>query len=78
MSENLFAAAPELYEALQKLVSIVVSFHEFCDSANKPCGEYGAECPISMGEWVEQSDRDALLSALAVLRKARGESKAQS
>ena len=74
---RLLAAAPEMCEALRGVLSIVDKFYEFCDNRNRPCGEYGSECPIGMGEWISKEDRATVANARTVLTKACGESEAQ-
>jgi len=62
------AEVARMRDALTAVVKIVRDFYDFHDSKTKPCGEYGVECPIGMGEWIERSDRAALASAEAALR----------
>lgn len=41
----------------------------FHDSKKKPCGEYGVECPIAMGEWFDKLERDAFEVARSALEE---------
>ncbi len=64
-----------LVESLGKMVRIVTEFHEFHDSRKKPCGEWGVECPIGMGEWISKEDRAVLIEARALASPADMEPK---
>lgn len=63
----LISEVERLREALRHLLRTVEEFHEFCNEPNRPCGQYGAECPISMGEWVDEDDLHAVAAARAAL-----------
>jgi len=62
-------AVAELAEALKAVTTDLSEFHLFCDDAKRPCGEYGVECPISMGEWIGESERATLVQAHALIAK---------
>ncbi|WP_376956450.1 Lar family restriction alleviation protein (plasmid) [Azospirillum sp. A26] len=50
-------------EALKKLVSVVEDFHSYCRDPDRPCHDPDAECPIQMGEWIDDADKAALEEA---------------
>lgn len=66
-------AAFDLLAALEALLPLVDRFHDFCDTQTDCCSDPDAECPISMGEWVERADRNAVEHARKALVAAKGE-----
>lgn len=61
------AEIEQLRGALGLAVKYLNEIEEFCADPKRPCGEYGAECPISMGEWFSRQDRAELVSIRQVL-----------
>lgn len=57
----------DLTIALEFTTKTLEEFLAFHDSKTKPCGEYGVECPISMGEWFGNSERAGIKAARAAL-----------
>ncbi len=62
--------AGELRERLTEMIGLVEDFHSFCRDSKRPCGEYGVECPISMGEWIDAEDLTKVARARASIAKA--------
>jgi hypothetical protein len=60
----------ELRERLNEAIGLVEDFHAFCRDPKRPCGEYGVECPISMGEWIDADDLAKVERARAAIAKA--------
>jgi hypothetical protein len=54
-------------EALENLEEFARGVIEFCDNPNRPCNDYGAECPIGMGEFIDEDDRNKLRLAQAAM-----------
>ena len=67
---TIIQAQHEALEIAQKELAELIEFH---DSPKKPCGEYGSECPISMGEWFDRATRERIGKIDTVLALARGE-----
>jgi len=68
--DRLRSERAELVEALGNMTELMEEFMSFHDSKTKPCGEYGVECPIGMGEWFGQSERAFILNTRAALNRA--------
>ncbi|MEO1573312.1 MAG: bZIP transcription factor [Bacteroidota bacterium] len=65
---ELEAERDRLREDLRNMTAQVERLREFHDDhRNKPCGDYDAECPIGMGEWFDQEERDQIARAHAAL-----------
>lgn len=64
---NLAQQFLEALEVLKNVLPMVEEFRNFHDGRKKPCGEYGVECPISMGEWFGESERHMIAGARAFL-----------
>lgn len=67
-----------LVEALEAVLPLIEQFHGFCKDKNRPCSDPDAECPISMGEWVETREIEAVAQAKAALAAAKGEADASN
>lgn len=59
--------AARLRDALAFTLEQLRELMVFHDSKTKPCGEYGVECPISMGDGFGNSERAAIEAARQLL-----------